>query len=507
MPIMRRRSYDPDNRGSAMAGLDTEHDRSAGAGPVSAGGAGQPAPVGPGRSGADFANPEYAGPRRIARQQVRQLAGPAAAALYELLMLLPLLRILDLLAVPAWLDRPGLYAVPVLSVCGAAASNRLRPMWQRLALALAAGTAWLLADGGGWTSAGAFALTAGAVLQGATVMSRARRMEWYLSGVVIHAAASVLFAASPALRPLQDDGWPASLAVLAVAVFALNHRHLLEAALAENRPKAVPVSIRRHNRLYVAGLLIVATLLAGGLGGLLWQIVRDVLLAILTWLFRRKSVPEPRPVPSAEPQPGMPPMFPPPEEPAAWARILNGLALVLGWMMLASALVGAVFLVCRYGGPTLRKWLAAFLAFLNRRPAAPAPNQGYVDEETGLFSWEETIRRWKDSRIGRLLRSKRRERWEDMPDNRARVRFLYRRWLHRLSEAGYRPQRHLTPRETAADAAARQYRVASGVAAGNSVRTLLALYYEARYAEREPTDGEVASLLQGLDPGVAPPKR
>ena len=522
------------------AGMGYASAGGAGAGDAGAENARQPAPIDSGRGEAQRADAERAGPRPAARRRFRQLAGAAAAALYELLMLLPLLRILDVLAVPAGLDRLWLYLVPALSAGGALAGGWLQPMWQRLALALATGTVCLLADDGEWTAAGTFALTAVAVLLGATASSRARHIQWYFSGVILHAAASVLFAVSPALRPLQDAGWLASLAVLAVAVFTLNHRHLLWAAVAGERPKTVPASIRRHNRLYVAGLLIVAVMLAGGLGGFLGQLVRDALRTAIRWLSGRGGAPEPPPL-TGEPPPEMPPdWLPPPRKPPAWLRILDLLAWALGWVALAAALIGLAFLLYRHGGPTLRKWLNALLAFLNRRPDAPKSDAGYVDEETGLFSWKETRQRWRDSRISRLLRGKRGERWEDLPDNRARVRFLYRRWLHRLSEAGYRPQRHLTPRETATDAAAwiaapagrtpatakraaktpigpdrhppasmpgKRGMAASGFTAETGSRLLIDLYYESRYAEREPTEEEMGTLLQGLDPGLAPPKR
>jgi len=418
----------------------------------------------------------------------------AAAALYELFMLLPLFLFVDHYLVPDRLERVWLFLAAPLSAAGAVAGLRLGPMWQRLALALAAGGVCHCAAGGGWRDAAVFALAAGAVLQGATAVARAQHQARYFSGVGIYTVASIVSAAVPELRPLQGVLTVSGAAVLAVAVFALNRAHLAWAAQAEDRQDRVPRAVRRHNRFYLAGLLAVVLALAGGLGSLLWDAavyaLREVLEAIL-----RLPKPEVSDIPPDAAPSAVPEWTPDaPKEPSAWSRILDLMFLALGYALAAAGLAALAVLVWRRSGGWLRSLVGALLSFLQKKSPRPSQDLGYVDEETSLFSWEEAVRRLRENRMFRRLERRREERWEDMPDNRARVRFLYRRWLRRLEREGCRPPRHLTPRETLEEASAFPAASAAG-----DVSLLIELYYRARYAEAEPTDEEMAALMRRLE--------
>jgi len=421
----------------------------------------------------------------------------ATAALYELFMLLPVFLLFDHYLVPDRLERVWLVLAAPLSAAGAAASLWLRPMWQRLALALAAGGACHWAAGGPWPEdAAVFALTAGAVLQGATVAARAQYEAWYFLGVGIYAVASIASAIAPELRPLQGVLTVCGAAVLAVAVFALNRAHLAWAAHAEDRPDLVPRAVRRHNRFFIAGLFAVVLALAGGLGSLLWDAALYALREV-SEAFPRPQKPEvfdTSPVAEPSASPNRPEAFFPPEEQPAWSRFLDHLFLALGGALAAAGLAALALHVRRRAGGWLRRLFGALLSFLQNKSPRPEPDPGYVDEETSLFSWEEAARKLRESRLFRRLKGRREERWEDMPDNRARVRFLYRRWLRRLEREGFRPPRHLTPRETAEKAAA-----FPAAAAVGDIPLLVELYYRARYAEAEPTDEEMAALMRRLE--------
>ena len=441
--------------------------------------------------GGDGGLTEGGGDRRRAPPDAGHAVRFVAAALYELFMLLPLFLVFDHYLVPDRLERVWLFLAAPLSAAGAAASLRLRPMWQRLALALAAGWACHWAAGGGWREAAVFALAAGAVLQGATAAARAQHGAWYFSGVGIYAVASIVSAIVPELRPLQGILSVAGAAVLAVAVFALNRSLLAWAAQAEDRPDLVPRAVRRHNRFYIAGLFAVVLALAGGLGSLLWDAaayaLREMLEAILR--FPKPEVSDTLPVSTPPPEPEWTPA---PKEPSAWSRFLDRLFMALGYALTAAGLAALAVLVWRRAGGWLRRLFGVLLSFLQKKSPKPTPDPGYVDEETSLFSWEEAARKLRVSRLFRRPGRRREERWEDMPDNRARVRFLYRRWLRRLEREGCRPPRHLTPRETAEDAAA------FPAAATGDVSLLIELYYRVRYAETEPTDEEMAALTPKL---------
>ncbi|MNV99831.1 hypothetical protein D3C71_1952460 [compost metagenome] len=79
-------------------------------------------------------------------------------------------------------------------------------------------------------------------------------------------------------------------------------------------------------------------------------------------------------------------------------------------------------------------------------------------------------------------------RWEELPDNRQRVRHLYAQAVQRSVRSGFRWKPQWTPEETAAEAA--RSREAAGLLAADLCRA----YDQARYGGQTPGDEETARL-------------
>ncbi|MCH1640256.1 hypothetical protein MJ257_09065 [Paenibacillus timonensis] len=473
------------------------------------------------------------------------------ACLMEYILLLPAWILFAAFLRPPELPIAGLGLLPLLSLAGVLLGTRLRKLWQRGATALAFGAAFAAAAfawaGGpgalGFgdvpsavqppTQAAAVALLQTAALlaagvfcslQGMTVRNRQGSFRLYWAGLGLYFLAGIFY---PRIEALQGTAplitWAGAFS-LAAALFMTNHQYLRYSSQSADSGERLPAGLRRHNRLFVGVIIAAALLLAAGagrwIGGLLWGLLK----AIVRWLTRPQ---EPAPPPLEEPKEELPPLEPmlPAEshEPDLLAQILNYAFYVFGGLLLAALLGFVLYWLYKNASGIWRKAIDRLLSLLRRESAAPE-QAAYRDEETSLFTWESALQGWR--KVGaRLIRpGKPPERWEDMKDNRERVRFLYRLFLRKERERGYSLKPHLTPREMvqeikretarpdeaakAARAGKRKRPAGRGVTetAGEAVRRdlesaadpLLRLYYGTRYGEETPGDEEVAELRRRL---------
>lgn len=514
-----------------------------------------------GRGASDHRNDEAADKRKRTDDDQRDEKNEAAyfaemlrfwlACLMEYILLLPAWILFAAFLRPPEFPAAGLGLLPLLSLAAVLLGTRLRKLWQRGAAALAFGAAFAAAAftwaGGpgalGFgdapsavqppTQAAAVALLQTAALlaagvfcslQGMTVRNRQGSFRLYWAGLGLYFLAGIFY---PRIEALQGTvpliTWAGAFS-LAAALFMTNHQYLRYSSQSADSGERLPAGLRRHNRLFVGVIIAVALLLAAGagrwIGGLLWGMLK----AIVRWLTRPQ---EPAPPPLEEPKEELPPLEPmlPAEshEPDLLAQILNYAFYVFGGLLLAALLGFVLYWLYKNAGGIWRKAVDRLLSLLRRESAAPE-QAAYRDEETSLFTWETALQGWR--KVGaRLFRNgKPPERWEDMKDNRERVRFLYRVFLRKERERGYPLKPHLTPREMveeikretarqdeAAKAAksGKRKRPAGSVVsekAGETVRgeldsaadPLLRLYYGTRYGEETPRDEEVAELRRRL---------
>lgn len=475
------------------------------------------------------------------------------ACLMEYVLLLPAWILYAVYLRPPELPTAALGLLPLLTLVGVLLGSRLRKLWQRGAAALAfgaafAGVAFAWAGGaealgfGNAPSAGqtpvqtlvvamlqSIALiTAGVFcsLQGMTIRNRWGSFRLYWAGLALYFLAGIFYPRIEALQATVPLITWAGVFCLATALFVTNHQYLRYTSHSGDSGERLPAGLRRHNRLFIGIIVAVALLLAAGVGRWIGGLLMALIRAVVRWLLRQPKEPEPLEQPDVEVQP-MEPMLPVESHDSdLLARILNYAFYIFGGLLMAALLGFALYWLYKNAGGIWRKAMDRLLSLL-RRESAPAEQAAFRDEETSLFTWESALQGWR--KIGeRLLRTgKPPERWEDMKDNRERVRYLYRLFLRKEHEQGYLLKPHLTPRETveelkeetarqAAEAAKssragkRKRLVGTGggtaEAAEAAVRQelestadpLLRLYYGTRYGEETPGDEEVAELRQRL---------
>ncbi|MCI3919204.1 DUF4129 domain-containing protein [Paenibacillus sp. TRM 82003] len=432
------------------------------------------------------------------------------AAYIELLLLLPVWLGLDAYFASdgypfgGWGRYVWILSLPLFSAVGVAAGLRWNALWQRLAASalIGAAGAYVLADASYWLSTlAAFAIVFAVTLLGASIGSRWIDPKWYWAGLALYFVAAIAYPRIESLSAAVPWMTGAGIVCLALALFATNGRLLRDASLAKEHAAAVPTALRRHNGLYMGGILIVVLTLTALFGNAFGNALLTALRWLLRLLFSSEPVEEPEQLPPPPPptNQGLPQL---PEGERGWFGLLLDIVgyTVAGAVILAVVGYGAYWLY-KHSGGLVRTWLSRLAALL-RRGGRDEEATAYTDEETTVFSWETVGRRLRDSWLGRFASRARGERWEEQRSNAERVRYLYRRRLRTASESGYEPRPHLTPKETEADIAAW---AAKGVGrSGDAARfgaadTLLGLYYRVRYGASDVPDAEVERLRGELD--------
>lgn len=406
--------------------------------------------------------------------------------------------------------------LPGLTVFYAAgfAYRRLFRIRRRLALVpLGAATAFVAA----WALFGlslAAAVTAAAgglaLFRGASSAGRAWSDSFAPAHYAVGLAAYFLLTAylglakpSPGL-PLQTTVPWFGLIGLVVTLFAAGRTNLDREAQVTGTPAggsqaAAPAShsvltrrALRNNRLLIAVLLAVV-LLIGFIGrirdGFVWLAarLRDFVAWLLSLIGSGEQSPPP-PQASAPPQQPMP--LPEPGEPSFWAKLLEAIFMIVAYILLAALALFALYMA----GKALVRLGRKLAAWLNRRlkdaGESADDGSGYVDESESLLDWKQLAAGYRQRWRSRFGGNRDKEpAWEELPDNRARIRYLYRQVLQRSIAAGYRYRPQLTPRETADE-----------LGRGNGGKQaplpdeLLQAYQRARYGEAEVDDATVARV-------------
>ncbi|MDQ1912056.1 DUF4129 domain-containing protein [Paenibacillus sp. GD4] len=418
-------------------------------------------------------------------------------ALFELLLLLPLWLLVNVYILPEK-SLHWLIGLAFLSLVGVLTGNRLRYHWSRGLTAIALGGLFALAvTGTDWRALLTAPPGIAAVLLGlrATSGSRSEALHWV--GITGYLLAAFFFRYWPELETKLSLLTWAGMFCLIIVVFTTNSRFLRYASLSKNKASAaaVPAAIRTHNRWYVGGVLAVSIGLAALAGSYMGQLLWSFLRVLLGWLFR--STPKEMQRVEQQPAAPSPPMGLPQEEPGLLSYLLNLLFYTVCALVLAALLGYALYWLYRNSGEKLRAFAAKIISML-RREAPKENQQGYVDIESGVFSWESARRRWREVWLDRVKGGVR-DRWEDQVTNRDRIRYLYREWLRVGAAHGYEKKPYLTPKETGDELLRKEAAERRKRTYGPKEETaglLLKLYYRVRYAAKDVTDEEVERARQ-----------
>lgn len=157
-----------------------------------------------------------------------------------------------------------IYLLPVLAAAGVLLRKICNRRWKQLLAALVLG-AITVALTGTLTLMG-LPLAAGAAVSaflGMTAATRVNRLWLYISGIILYFVASIAFPRIPGLQPSAAVlTWSGSLCLI-LALLATNSTHLRYSSL-NGGAGNLPQGLRRHNRMFVVGFIILAALLAAG---------------------------------------------------------------------------------------------------------------------------------------------------------------------------------------------------------------------------------------------------
>lgn len=420
----------------------------------------------------------------------------------ELLMAFPLLLLIYVYAPRQLQGSEWVVLVPAALFAGAWIGVWVQRLWMRWGLAAAAGAAAVY-----WLSPLEWpyplivgVLSAGLLLQGMTLYSRLFRPSVYWMGIALYFVSSWIYRLLPAMQESLTLLTWGGVVCLCIALYASNHAQLRLAALtAKDQPDRLPDALRRHNRLFSASVFLGAVLLAAVLGSAagsaIWQAFSFV-IRLLT------GQPEPViPEPVQQPEPVQEQFMP---DADGGSGILGTIFDILFYLMLVALLIALAVLLLWWlfhrGPGVMRRLLEQVSAFLMRGQKA-AVEAAYIDEESTLPA-SERMKGWlQRGLLGRVLYRAKEQKYEELTDNQARVRFLFRSWLRFNTAKGYGIKKFLTPKETVSDAAAWAAK-ASGkkdFVPSVDIETLSELYNQARYSNHPLSDDDVRKLKQQLD--------
>nr|WP_178943868.1 DUF4129 domain-containing protein [Paenibacillus curdlanolyticus] len=276
---------------------------------------------------------------------------------------------------------------------------------------------------------------------------------------------------------------------LVVSLFLFNKNAVRRESYADrNGGGGVSQSILWHNRLLVTiigGLILIVSFLSD-ISAWLRRLLSQILNQLKEWLNRAPYVDKPGPISNSQEQvlssldSG---------KPSHWIEMLGQVAIYFFTALIIAAAIWTLYRVIRklpFVVRMLERWMQRIMG-KERMAAAQA---GYVDE-TEEINHTPLSDRFKRFASG-LRPTRHADEWDRLPDNAARIRYLYRTALLAREQEGYHPKPHLTPRETAHELKS----------ADASIRDLpeivVTLYERARYggASIKDSEAEEARLIE-----------
>ena len=440
------------------------------------------------------------------KQKASLILKPIWAVILDLLILFPIL-----LSVYLW----SLSTIPLIesgvALAGAyllgAAIRRLLLTKNRLfslafSLLLGVGAGFLIhvrypgADIAVWVFFGVLAAVSGirgVITADRPLISSFPKTYTYLS-LIFYFLAWFLYGRILTIKEFQSYLLVAGFIAIPAVFLVANSEMLVLASREELKESTSMPVVRRNNRAIVLVTLLIGLLIAGFQTlkeGFLYA-VRAVLLFIvdlIRCLFAYDGSPNGAPEPL--PEGGMP-VFPVEETRSYpfWDAVVE----VLG-ILISIALV--LFLLFFLGKQLIRLWqfLSKLLKKLIQDGRWAGESEGFRDEKESLMDWQAIRQNYRDSLRDWWENIRRTEpKWNQLTDNRQRVRFLYRHLMLEAISSGYRFRSFFTPKETI-DHLILQDKIKS------STGTMLEdLYGKARYGREAIPDSQVEQLKDQILP-------
>ncbi|GIP35731.1 DUF4129 domain-containing protein [Paenibacillus sp. J2TS4] len=324
---------------------------------------------------------------------------------------------------------------------------------------------------------------------------------FYWLGPLAYFVTSIFYLKIEALSPYVPLMFWLGIAALLICIFMSNRVHLQWTALSRNKnqqegeEQKLGSGIEWHNRLVLLMLLAIIAL------GSLWKQLKDgiawlyeQLVAWLNALFASEAAEEP--IDNGPPPP--PDMSMPPGldrgEPSALFLWLEKAAKFVFFIIMLIAFFALLYWLARKSVMLVR-WLNRWLKErMGMRNLDSSENTGYTDEEENLEGGLKHWRRRSADRLQDWLRrlTEREVKWEALPNNREKARYLYRHYVLKQISEGYSFKPSNTPKETGRELDA------PPASEGNTVQELVEAYEKARYGERDPEAEPLSRIRQRL---------
>ncbi|MGO4272762.1 hypothetical protein AB4Z22_23480, partial [Paenibacillus sp. TAF58] len=242
---------------------------------------------------------------------------------------------------------------------------------------------------------------------------------------------------------------------LVIFLLATNRVQLLSATLAGNERAAassLSESVKRSSRIWL--ITLIACIAAVSYFQQLQQGFSSLLRASIAWLLRLllsdpPSDQPPEPIPSDQPLPLPPPA--PTGEPSWFDILLHYAQVIIGYLIIIALILSTIYIIIAKLTPVL---LSLIRRLMNRSFSSKKGEgtEGFTDEKENLLAWKELPRMWWQQTMKSWSRGKANgSKWSHMPNNRERIRFLYRILIQQAAEGGYSYNKAHTPNETERD--------------------------------------------------------
>ncbi|WP_261304081.1 DUF4129 domain-containing protein [Paenibacillus andongensis] len=294
-------------------------------------------------------------------------------------------------------------------------------------------------------------------------------------------------------------GWLNGFGFCSLVIFLLaaNRVQLLSATLAGNERAAassLSEAVKRSSRIWL--ITLIACIAAVAYFQQLQQGISSLFRATIAWLLRlllseQPSDQPPEPIPSAQPLSLPPPA--PTGEPSWFDILVHYAQVIIGYFIIIALILSTIYIIIAKLTPVL---VSLIRRLMNRSFSSKKGEgtEGFTDEKENLLAWKELPRIWWQQTMKSWSRGKANEpKWSQMPNNRERIRFIYRVLIQQAAEGGYTYKKAHTPNETERELS-NQYQLSS-----HAVHAITSAYNQARYRDEDVSDLELDQVLQTLD--------
>jgi hypothetical protein len=415
-------------------------------------------------------------------------------SILESILFAPFLVIIAAFLIPSRMEMVWAITFPLLYVIGyllasALSLNRLyRTILIMLFLGALQGYAMLGLSFAGAVSAAASAYYAYRGLRSAYApWSKLLPLRNQIALMAVYFFVYVIMLFQPVFHPYMPIlTWLGLLAFISL-VFNANGTTLKDANFSNEEKTNVSSTVLSQNRSLVIVVLLLAlviTLFKYIRQAFLW--VRNLLAEWLSHIHVSQDTPPP-PEPAQQQNTPLPPAA---GTSPAWMEWLDRIIYALIYIILAAAALYLLYWLGRKVPGLARRFYGWFMTVMGRESAQDA--KGYEDDVELILDRERWNRKLGDMVKGMFTR-KSRPKWSELPDNEAKVRYLYRELISKSVGRGYAYKTFFTPKETGSDL--QSWKAGESGDEGQ----ITAVYDAVRYGDERIPDSDIARLKQIVD--------